>query len=34
MPIRLPVLLKGLVRVVVSLIVPPWLTLMSPPLPA
>jgi hypothetical protein len=31
---RLPLLLKGLVRLVLSLIVPLWLALMSPPLPA
>jgi hypothetical protein len=34
MPIRLPLLLKGLVRVVVSVMVPLWLRLMAPPAPA
>ena len=34
MPIRSPLLLKGLVRVVVSVMVPLWLRLMAPPAPA
>ena len=34
MPMRLPLLLKGLVRVVVSVMVPLWLRLMAPPAPA